>query len=110
MPDQHCGIGAQRIRQADQIADEMEDGVSIDRLRAVALSVAAHIGRHDPESRFRKGWNLMAPGIPRLREAVAEDDRRPGSLLGDIDADAVRFDDACNRLRHIGLFCRHPPD
>jgi len=36
----------------------------------------------------------MSPRIPALREAVAQDDERPFPLLGKVDVDAIRLDDA----------------
>src|SRR5262249_37774512 len=48
---------------------------------------------------------LMPPGIPALGKAVAEDDERAFTLLGDVQADAVRLDHA---MRHLGHRRIHP--
>jgi hypothetical protein len=47
----------------------------------------------------------MPPGIPALGKAVAEDDERSFTLLGDVQADAVRLD---HPMRHLGRRRIHP--
>ena len=47
----------------------------------------------------------MPPGIPALRKAVAEDDERAFTLLGHMQADAVRLD---HPMRHLGHRRIHP--
>src|ERR1700733_11630095 len=42
----------------------------------------------------------MAPGIPALGKAVAEDDERAFALLGHMQANAVRLDHPMRDLRH----------
>jgi hypothetical protein len=44
MPDNDGGRSPQSIENADHVADEMQDRVLVDRLRRIALAVAAHIG------------------------------------------------------------------
>jgi hypothetical protein len=39
-------LGAQRVEQPDHIANQMEQRVLIDRLRAIGTAVAAHVGCH----------------------------------------------------------------
>jgi hypothetical protein len=95
-----CGTGAECVEHAYEVADQMKDRVLIDRLRPVALAVTAHIGRDDVESRRGERSDLMAPRIPAFRKAMAQHDQRPGTLLGDIDADAVGFNDPLRRLCH----------
>ena len=70
-----------------------------DRLGPVAPAIAAHVGRHRMEPGRGERRELMAPGIPRFRKAVAQKDERPGAGFGDVDADAVRLDRA---VRHFG--------
>ena len=45
----------------------------------------------------------MAPGVPRLRKAVTEDNQGPHTLLSHMHTNPVRFDDAVLHLGHRGL-------
>jgi hypothetical protein len=51
MADDDGSLGPERVEQAHHIADQMEDGVLIDRLRPVALAVAAHVGGYGVKAR-----------------------------------------------------------
>ena len=68
MPDDDGGRRPQRIENADHVADEMQDRVLVDRLRRVALAVAAHIGGDDTEAGGSKRVDLMPPREPGLQE------------------------------------------
>jgi hypothetical protein len=46
---------------------------------------------------------LMAPGIPALREAVTENDERAYTLLGYVHANTIRLDNAVLHLAHHDL-------
>src|SRR5215831_14907965 len=46
---------------------------------------------------------LVAPGIPALREAVTEDDERTHTLLSDVHAHTIRLDNAMLYLAHHDL-------
>ena len=46
---------------------------------------------------------LVAPGIPALREAVTEDDKRTHTLLSDVHAHTIRLDNAMLYLAHHDL-------
>jgi len=48
--DDDGGRGIERVEQAHEVADQMEDRVLVDRLRPVAFAVAAHVGRHGVET------------------------------------------------------------
>jgi len=39
-------------------------------------------------------WYLMPPGIPALRETMAEDNQRPLALLGEVHLNAVGVDES----------------
>ena len=67
---------------------------------AVGLAVAAHVGRHGVEAGLGQRAELVAPGVPGLREAVAEDDERALALLGHVHADAVGLDGRVLHARH----------
>ena len=53
----------------------MQEGVLVNGVGTVALTIATHIRRHRMEASFGQRWKLVAPGIPALREAVTEDDK-----------------------------------
>jgi hypothetical protein len=91
------------VEQADEVADQMEDRVLIDRLRPVALAIAAHIGRDRMKTRRGERRNLMTPGIPGFGKAVAHQHQRPLTLLDDIEADAVGLDQSLRWFAHA--FC-----
>ena len=93
MPDDDGGRRAQGIENADHVADEMQDRVLVDRLRRVALAVAAHVGGDDTEAGGSKRVDLMPPGEPGFRKAMHQQHQRPLALLGDVEVDAVAFDD-----------------
>ncbi len=94
VPRDHSLFGAQHVEESHHIADEMQQGVLVDRLRSVGPAVTAHVGRDGVESGCRQRRELVAPRIPALRKAVAQDHERPFPLLGKVEMDAVRLDNA----------------
>jgi putative tryptophan/tyrosine transport system substrate-binding protein len=94
VPHDHRSFGAERIKEAHHIADEMKQGVLIDRFRSVGSTVTAHIRRDGVESGCRQRRELVTPRVPALREAVAQNNERPFPLLGKVEMDAVRLDHA----------------
>jgi hypothetical protein len=50
-----------------------------------------------------KRAELVAPGIPGFGKAMAQKHQRPLALLGDMEADAVRFDGALRGFVHTSL-------
>ena len=80
--------------------DVVELRVLIDGLGLVRPAVAAHVGRDGVVTRGGEGGELMAPRIPGLGEAVAEQDERARALLGHVHADAVRVEGAVSDLAH----------
>ena len=96
----HRRFRTQGVEQTHHVADEVQERVLVDGLGPVGLPVPAHVGRHRVEAGLRKRRQLMPPGIPGLREAVAENDQRARPLLGDVHANAVRLDGAVLDLAH----------
>src|SRR5258707_10629167 len=90
----HRLSGAERIKESHHVTDEMQQGVLVDRLRSVGPTVTAHVGSDGVESGCRQRRELVAPRIPALRKAVAQDDERPFPLLSKVEVDAVRLDNA----------------
>ena len=80
----------------------MQQCVLVDRIRAVGLAVAAHIGRDGVESSFGQRRQLVAPRIPGFGKAVAQQDQRTLALLGQVHADAVGLDGAVPQPGHRG--------
>ena len=85
---------AQGAHEADDIADQVELRISVEVGGRVGASVAALVRRDRAISPFCKRRKLMPPGVPGLREAVAEDHERTLAGLGDMHVDAVRLYDA----------------
>ena len=54
-------MNTERIKEPHYIADEMQQGVLIDRLRPVGLTLAAHVNRDSMESSRRQRGKLMPP-------------------------------------------------
>ena len=100
MPDDHGFALAKRVQQPDHVADQVEHRVLVDRLGGVGLSVAAHVGRHDPVAGLGQGNELVPPRVPRLRKAVAEQHERALARLGQVHLDAVRLDALVLDLDH----------
>src|SRR5208337_4499380 len=91
VPDDGRALGPERIENPDHVAHEMEKRVALDRVRTVGLTIAAHVRRDGSKARFRERLELMAPRVPRLRPAVAEENERPLAGFGAMNADAVRL-------------------
>jgi hypothetical protein len=77
VPHDRRRLVSERVQQSDDIADHVELGVLIDAFRFVGLAVAPLVRRHNVVAGFREAAELMPPGIPGLRKAVAENDERP---------------------------------
>jgi hypothetical protein len=99
----HSRLGVKGVEQADHVANEVEESILIDRVRAITLAIAAHVRRHDMEAGLSQRRELVAPGIPALWEAVTEEDKRPYSLLSDMHAQAIGLDYTVLYLSHDDL-------
>ncbi len=95
-------LGSQRIQQPDHVADQMQQRVPVDLRRLVGPPVAAQVGCDRTEPGCGEGRQLMAPRIPNLGKAVAQQDQRAFALLRDMHADAVGIDGAMPQLGHRG--------
>jgi hypothetical protein len=98
--DDHGVLLAQCRDQSDDVADEMKLRVRVVLVRRVRLSVAALIRRDDVIAGIRERGQLMAPRIPRLREAVDQQHYRPTARLCNVQADTVARDDAMPYVVH----------
>ena len=62
------------VEEADHVPHVMEL-VLLHRVGPVRAAVPAHVGRHRMVAGGGQRGELMPPGVPGLRESVAEDDR-----------------------------------
>jgi len=46
-------LNAERIEQADHVADQLQQRVAIDLLRGISLAVATHVWRNSVEASLR---------------------------------------------------------
>jgi hypothetical protein len=105
MAGDHRLLSTERIDEAHDVADVIENRIFLHALRTVASPIATQVGSHRTESSLCQRRELMAPGIPAFGKAVAEDDERAFTLLGHMQADAVRLDHPMRHLGHRGI---HP--
>jgi hypothetical protein len=82
---------AEGVHKANHVADEMEKGVLICIVRAIRLSVTAHVRCNYMISRFGQGFDLVPPRIPGLGKTVAQENQRASARFRNMDLDAVRF-------------------
>ncbi len=97
------GLFAQGIQLTDHVADQMQQRVFFDFGGSIGAAIAAHVRGDRVEAGFGQGAELMAPGIPGLREAVAKDDQRTFALLCHVHPDSVGLDRAVPHLVHGSL-------
>ena len=75
MADDRRLLDPERVEQSGEIADEVVDGVRLDRLRRVGLAVAALIRGDGAKAGLRQRPQLVAPRIPDLRKSMAQHHR-----------------------------------
>jgi hypothetical protein len=78
--------------ECDEVADEVEYRIPVNAIRAVGGAVAALVRCDYVVSSSSERVYLVPPGVPRLRPAVQEQDRRTLTLLGDVHVDPVEPD------------------
>ncbi|MDZ7727737.1 MAG: hypothetical protein U5Q44_05780 [Dehalococcoidia bacterium] len=91
MADDVGTFDAKGIHEVDDIAREQVAGDAATRL--FGLAEATGIGSEHCIARFGEGWDLLAPLVGGLGEAVDEDDRRALALLEVVHADVARLDE-----------------
>ena len=72
----------------------------VDLVRTIAAAIAPHVGRDGVKPSIGQRRQLVAPRIPALWEAVAEDHERTRPLLGDAQVNAIRLDHPMLNLPH----------
>src|SRR5262245_11069030 len=103
MAGDHGRLGSESVEQADHVANEVQEGVLVNRVGAVALAIATHVRRHSMETSRGQRWELVAPGIPALRKTMTEDNEWTHPLLSDVDTHTIRLDHAMLYLAHHDL-------
>jgi hypothetical protein len=78
----HCLLRTQSVDETHDVVDVVENRILLHLLRTVAPPIAAQVRRHHTEPSLRQCRELMPPGIPALRKAMAEDNERAFTLLG----------------------------
>ena len=108
MASDHRMLGPESVEQADHVPDQMEQRIVLDRLRPVGLPIATHVRRYGAKSRACQHAELVAPRIPGLRESVADQHERSQAGLGNVHANAVRFDRTVLNAGHRSLLFSLP--
>jgi len=86
-------VAPRASKNADHVADEMQDRVLVDRLRRVTLAVAAQVGGDNAEAGGSKRLDLMPPRESGFRKTMHQQQQRPLALLGNVEVDPVALDD-----------------
>jgi hypothetical protein len=71
--------GTQGNDQVGHLLDQQPGSVVAHPGRLVGGVVAGQVGRDHPEAGVGEGWDLVAPGVPELGEAVQQHHQRAGA-------------------------------
>ncbi len=93
------------VEETDDVSDEVELRVRLDRFGGVGLAVPSLVGRDDVVAGIGQRAELVAPRVPALGESVAQHDERAvgRARLGDVHADAVGVDEAVGDVGHRAM-------
>jgi hypothetical protein len=100
MADNDRTLLAQGMDETDDIPRQLEDMIHLDGLRLVGLAITTLVWCHHVVPCLRERRQLVAPGVPALWKAVAQDDQRSFALLGDVHPDTIRVDEPVAYLYH----------
>ena len=100
VPDQDRLAFAQRMDEADQIADQRMDAIGIGLPEFRGTAIAALVDGDDAVAGPGDRRHLEAPGIPELGKAVDEDHQRSLALFDQMQPDAVDVDQPVLRFAH----------
>jgi hypothetical protein len=90
VPDEGSLLFAQVIEQANHVLAHGRNVIGLDGCGDGAPAVAAHVRRDGSVARIGKRGQLVAPRVPELGKAVAEDHRPSLADLRHVELDAVR--------------------
>src|SRR5580704_10005485 len=88
------------VEQAGEIADRVLDVVRGRIRRRIRLAHAAHVWRDHAPARGGESGDLVAPGEPQVREAMAQHHERACALFDVVHADAVHLRIAMGPVGH----------
>jgi hypothetical protein len=91
-----------RLDQRHVVGDVTQHAVVLDRRRRRRPAVPAHVDGDGPVAGGGQRRQLVAPGVPRFREAVDEQHQRPLPLLYHVQADAVGGHDPMFHAGDVG--------
>ena len=100
MADDHALFDLQRVEHPDDVLHQFAHLVSLYRLRTIGLAVAALVGRDRAKAGVGERAELMAPRVPELRKAVAENHRKALARLDHMHPDAVGVDEFVDQFAH----------
>ncbi len=90
--DKNRLLFTEHVEHAHQVSDEVQQRIRFDSIGLVGLAVSSQVEGDDVVASFGQRGELVPPGIPKLREAVAEKHEGAGSLLGDVYTQAIGVD------------------
>ncbi|MNQ59806.1 hypothetical protein D3C85_740670 [compost metagenome] len=73
MPNQYRLLYAQRVHEADHIADGMDYAKAFHVLWHIGFTVSTHVQGDGSVAVAHQRWNLVPPAVPEFWEAVAQD-------------------------------------
>ena len=100
MAGDHRLLSTQSVDETHDVTDIIENRILLDVFRTFTSPVAAQVGSDHVESGLCQRRELMPPRIPAFGKTVAQDNERAFTLLGHVQADAVRLDDPMRQLGH----------
>jgi hypothetical protein len=86
MTDKNGLLLTERVEQAHQIPNQMEQRIDSGIGGLVGLAVSPQIRDDDMVASLSQRGHLIPPGVPQFREAVTEQHKRTGSLLRNMHA------------------------
>jgi hypothetical protein len=92
--DEHRFRDVERIEQADHVGAQDLHRVLGRVARRIGATVAAHVRRNRTQTVVAERVQLMAPGIPELRPAVAHHHRKPGARRRASKCRSLKLSDA----------------
>src|SRR5882672_8377162 len=98
--DDHALADSESVEHPDDIANQLALRVRLDWRGTFGLAVSALVGRNRVKARLRERLHLMAPRVPHLGKAMAQDDRKALAGLCDVHPDAIAFHETMLDLAH----------
>ena len=82
-------IGADGVQHSDDVAKDVKVSVAGDVGGGVGVAVAPEVGSHGSVAERGEGVELVAPGVPKLGEAMEEENDWTFSFLREVNVDSV---------------------